>query len=100
MSLIIICVLIRYFQNIVDSIMDTEAEDSCETDLEDEVDKEIKEEEIVIILCIYSLIKSIKLHVISIYITATTIVFVQVNSIHRGKVTKPRKTLVFLIVSE
>ena len=66
MSLIIICVLIRYFQNIVDSIMDTEAEDSCETDLEAEVDKEIKEEEIVIILCIYSLIKSIKLHVISI----------------------------------
>ena len=64
MSLIIICVLIRYFQNIVDSIMDTEAEDSCETDLE--ADKEIKEEEIVIILCIYSLIKSIKLHVISI----------------------------------
>ena len=62
MSLIIICVLIRYFQNIVDSIMDTEAEDSCETDLEAEVDKEIKEEEIVIILCIYSLIKSIKLH--------------------------------------
>ena len=29
--------------------MDTEAEDSCETDLEAEVDKEIKEEEIVII---------------------------------------------------
>ena len=53
MSLIIICVLIRYFQNIVNSIMDTEAEDSCETDLEAEVDKEIKEEEIVIILCIY-----------------------------------------------
>ena len=46
--------------------MDTEAEDSCETDLEAEVDKEIKEEEIVIILCIYSQIKSIKLHVISI----------------------------------
>ena len=54
------------YKNIVDSIMDTEAEDSCETDLEAEVDKEIKEEEIVIILCIYSQIKSIKLHVISI----------------------------------
>ena len=132
--------------------MDTEAEDSCETDLEAEVDKEIKEEEVVIIPlngedaftcdeCGKSkkTLKQLTDHKrshkkVTCDKCERTISYINrfkhkcngvlkcddeecsfqtkfkdimkkhkrkhQRQIHRGKATKPRKTLVFLIVSE